>query len=251
MLGNMAKFRSNPDEAIQHYTEGLRLLRATEDLKGLLVALNNLATLYIERGDLATALPLLEESLALKRAVGDRRGVAVGLMNYGEVLKTQGHYQRAQDITQEGYAIFEDLGDMQGLAMASNNLGEIAAAQGDDVQAATAFAASLSYYRRMEDRPGTAMALRHLGDAYARLGDAQAEAILREGADLSSALDDPVGAIECILALAAFDLRVHAPQAALRELARIAASFEGDQATALPVDLRGRYAGLLAQAREC
>jgi predicted ATPase/DNA-binding XRE family transcriptional regulator len=248
MLGNMAKFRGRPNEAIQHYTEGLRLLRAANEPKGLLVALNNLSTLYIERGDLATALPLLEESLALKRAVGDRRGVAVGLMNYGEVLKTQGHFQHARDITQEGYAIFEDLGDMQGLAMASNNLGEIAAVQGDDVQAATAFAASLSYYRRMEDRPGIAMALRHLGAAYARLGDAQAEAILREGADLSSALDDTVGAIECILALAAFDLRSHAPRVAQRELARIAAWLAGDQTGTLPDDLRQRYAALLAQA---
>lgn len=129
--------------------------------------------------------------------------------------------------------------------MASNNLGEIAAVQGNAAEAATAFATSLAYYRRMEDRPGTAMALRHLGAAYASLGDAQALEILREGADLCAALDDTIGMIECILALAEYNLHLHAPQAAQRELARIAASCEDP---ALPDDVRQRYAMLLAEA---
>lgn len=247
-LGNLAKYRGSPDASIRFYTEGLSMLRAANDTKGMLVALNNLSTMYIERGELQAAMPLLDESLALKRAIGDRRGIAVSLMNQGEVLKAQGHYRQAQEITQEGFAIFEDLGDMQGLALASNNLGEIAEASGDDVQAATAFAMGLTYYRRMEDRPGMAMALFNLGRVYARQRDAQAVAYLQEGADLYADLSNAVGMIECALALASFDLHTNAPQAAMRELQRIATLMQNEQSSALPDALRERYAELLALA---
>ena len=201
-LGNLAKQRGDADAAWRLYTEAVAILREQGDIKGLVVALNNLSTLAIERGDLPQALTLLEESIALKRELGDQRGIAIGLMNQGDVLKTQGQYAQAQAMTQEGLAIAESLGDSRGEALAYNNLGEIAEAAGDDALAIEHYARSVAGYRRIEDRPGIAMALRHLGALSLRRGDDQGAAYLQEASALYDELGDAAGANECRRALA-------------------------------------------------
>lgn len=242
MRGNLAKRRGSAAEALDYYTAGLATLRALQDVKGLLVALNNLSTLAIERGDLTQALTLLDESLALKRGLGDRRGVAVGLMNLGEVLKMQGDLRRARTITAEGLAIFADLGDIQGIAVAYNNLGEIAEAQGDDTDAGAAYAHYLAFARRMEDRPGVAQALLRLGQTLARQRDPQALDTLQEAAALFDAAGDVAGIAAVRLALAAWYFDTGAHQAARDELQRLASS-----GGALPEPLRARYVELAAR----
>ncbi|HUY77507.1 MAG TPA: tetratricopeptide repeat protein [Ktedonobacterales bacterium] len=201
-LGNLAKQRGDNKAAWPLYTEAVAILREQGDIKGLVVALNNLSTLAIERGDLPQALTLLEESIALKRELGDQRGIAISLMNQGDVLKSQGQYAQAQAMTQEGLAISESLGDSRGEALAYNNLGEIAEANGDDALAIEHYGRSVVGYRRIEDRPGTAMALHHLGALSLRRSDDQGAANLQEAIALYDELGDAAGANECRRALA-------------------------------------------------
>lgn len=248
MLGNLAKLDGRTADALQSYSEGLAMLRALQDIKGMLVALNNLSTLAIERGDLPQATALLEESLRLKRAVGDRRGEAVSLMNMGEVLKMQCAYAQAREISTRGLAIFAELGDRQGVAMAHNNLGEIAEAEEDVVHAAADYGLSLANYRRMEDRPGIAMTLLHLGRVTAHQRDPQARGILQEGAALYAELDQPVGQVECVLALAALELANQAAPAAWQALEAIAPLFANMPPPAL-LALRARYLALCQKAQ--
>jgi predicted ATPase/DNA-binding XRE family transcriptional regulator len=246
MLGNLAKRRSRSDEALAYYTQGLDALRASDDSRGLLVALNNLSALLIERGDMQQAMPLLEESLRLKRSINDQRGVAVSLMNKGEALKTLRDYEQARRCIAEGLEIFTALGDVQGTALARNNLGEIAEAEGDDAAAMAAYTASLAEYRRMEDRAGMAMVLLHLGRMSAGHLDSQTLTYLQECAALYAELDDQAGSLECALALTAFDLSVQAFPAARRELQRAAQLLPDDPAPTWNA-LRLRYADLMEQ----
>ncbi len=221
-LGNLAKRRGGDDEALDFYTRGLAILRELQDVKGLLVALNNLSTLWIERSDLAQGTALLEESLELKRAIGDRRGVAVSLMNLGEIVKMQRDFTRARAITQEGLEIFSELGDIQGTAFAYNNLGEIAVAAGEDADASAAYTQSLAYARKMEDRSGIASATLALGQALVRRDVAQAVAYLRECMSIYQELEDAAGIVTSALALARISLDAAAPHVALQDLQRIA-----------------------------
>jgi predicted ATPase len=202
-LGNVAKFRGDQMEASRRYTDGLALLRELNDIRGTLVALNNLSALLIETGDLDHALPLIEESLTLKRQVGDRRGVAVSLMNLGEIQKLQANWSTAQQTLEEGLRIFQELNDRQGAALALSNLGELAYAQGDDTQAIERFNASLAIYQQMEDATGEAQTRQLLGRAYAHLGDvSRAETELRASANAFAAQSQPGDELTSLLALA-------------------------------------------------
>lgn len=200
MLGNIAKFKGERAQASAFYAEGLAALRELNDVKGILVALNNVSALAIEHGDLAQALPLVEESLSLKRQLGDRRGVAVSLMNLGEIEKLRGSVVAARQSLAEGLQIFEELDDRQGVALALNNLGELAYAQGDDAEAITRFEASLRCAEQTEDTAGVARARLRLGETLARQGDyLRAEDELRASLTLCDSLSQSAEAVECLI----------------------------------------------------
>ncbi len=201
MLGNFAKFRGAAPDAQRYYSDGLTILREVGDMKGLLVALNNLSTLAIEHGDLAVANDLLAESLALKRVIGDRRGVGVSLMNLGEIRKLQGRYAEAMATTMEGLAIFSELDDLPGIQFACTNLAEIAEASGDLAHASELYAQGLAVARRMEDLPNTAKLLTQIGRLLATDDPALAAASLREAAAIFQAIDDVAGALACLFSL--------------------------------------------------
>jgi predicted ATPase/transcriptional regulator with XRE-family HTH domain len=202
-LGNAAKFRGDQAQADVFYTDGLAMLREQNDTRGMVVALNNLSALSIERGNLDRALSLLEESLALKRQLGDLRGIAVSLINLGELRRLQGEMGAAGQTLGESLQIFADLEDRQGTAVAHSSLGELAAAMGDHARAAERFIASLRLYQSIEDAVGEARALQHLGRTYARLGDAEkAQEYLHASATCFEAQNQIPEMLESLVALA-------------------------------------------------
>ena len=202
-LGNTAKFRGDQRQADLYYTDGLAILREQDDTRGMVVALNNLSALSIERGDLDRALSLIEESLTLKRQMGDLRGIAVSLINLGELRRLKGDMTAAEQTLTESLQIFQGLEDRQGIAVAHSSLGELAVAMGDNALAVERFTASLRHFQRMEDAIGEAQVLRHLGKTYARLGDAQqAEEYLRASANGFEAQHQLPEMLESLLALA-------------------------------------------------
>lgn len=255
-LGNIAKFRGDPAQADQLYSDGLAILRELGDTRGALVALNNLSALLIERGDLDRALPLIEESLSLKRQAGDRRGIAVSLINLGELQRLKGNMGTAQQALDESLQIFQDLEDRQGIMVAQSSLGELAYAQQDFAQAVERFSASLRLSQRMEDAAGEAEALQHLGRAYARLGDAQqAVEHLRASADRFEAQNQIAHMLESLVALAVVawedGQRPLAEQAlsAVRERLNRPPGASGSQVTLSPA-AQADYARLLAYLLE-
>ncbi len=246
VLGNIAKFKGERVEANALYMEGLAALRALNDAKGMLVALNNLSALAIEQGDLAQALPLVEESLTFKRRLGDRRGVAVSLMNLGEIHKLQGDTAAAQQTLEEGLQIFQDLDDRQGVALAWNNLGELAYAQSNDTQATEYFETSLVCSQQMEDTAGEARALLHLGETFARRGDyAQAERSLRASATLFETLNQPADLLASLVAQASVSLSAGQRNAAGRLLGDVSERLSDGDIT-LPQAAHVEYERLLA-----
>ena len=56
------------------------------DRRALSAALNNMALLEMDDGDLAAARELFEQALAIKRKLGERLSLAIGLVNLGDLL---------------------------------------------------------------------------------------------------------------------------------------------------------------------
>ncbi|MDP3480278.1 MAG: tetratricopeptide repeat protein, partial [Desulfoprunum sp.] len=72
-----------PEMALQFLQTALHLCREIGDKKGEGATLNNISTIYFDRGDYDTALQYLQQSLAIQQEIGDKAGLCAILFNIG------------------------------------------------------------------------------------------------------------------------------------------------------------------------
>ncbi len=111
----------------------LHLLRqSVETLKGTrkAVALGNLATIYQNFGDYATAMQFHLQAREVFEQSGDRRNVAASLHQIGNLHYLQGDYEQAREFYQRSLQILEEIGDRAGVATSLGQLGLLYAQTG-------------------------------------------------------------------------------------------------------------------------
>ena len=84
----------------QRLTEqSLSIKRELGERQGIAKSLDNLADLYINRGELVTGRRLLEEALELFWQLGRKRMVAVTLIEFGKLVMAEGQPGRCLQLT--------------------------------------------------------------------------------------------------------------------------------------------------------
>lgn len=91
------------DEAQRNYERAIEVARTRGDSPAN--ALNNLASVLMERGEVAKAKPRFEEVLAMYRSSGDRVSEAIALKNLGEALVRLGQRERAAEVFEQAHAL--------------------------------------------------------------------------------------------------------------------------------------------------
>jgi predicted ATPase len=182
-----------------HYEEGRRMLEAALDLgQGVggrvrAAALFALGALRWRAGDLAAALPPLQESLATYRRVGDAQGEAETLRLLGVHAHNAGDYDLAQRRLEEALASMRALGSEEGVGNTLLSLGNVAFDRGEP-RAQALYQESLAIARRIGDTLGVAYALDNLGVLAWCRGDLGAASRHTEAAaELYHALDHRFG----------------------------------------------------------
>ena len=122
-------------------------------IAGPVAALNNMALLEEDDGDLARARELFEQALVIKRQLGERRSLAIGLANLGDLLTRISQWQAAARALAEAAALATDLGNPQLIGTVQCNLGNVTAHQREWAEAASHYAAAVAAYQ--EARPVT------------------------------------------------------------------------------------------------
>jgi tetratricopeptide (TPR) repeat protein len=117
---------------------------------------------YLDR--LVPALSAFERTLAYERATGDLRGVAMSLNNVGMTLSDMGRFPEALDYLNRSIALKEELGDLRGIAQSLHNRGKLHWRKGELPEAAADFTESLGLRRSHgRDQHGVAQSLLALG----------------------------------------------------------------------------------------
>ncbi len=146
-------------------------------------SLNDLARVYTEKGDLASAEPLYKRALGIvEKALGaDSPDVAACVNNLAELYSKKGDLGRAEPLYQRALGIFEKATDPVPLAFALNNLAQLYKDKGEYARAEPLFLRSLAIRERVfgEGHPAIALLLNNLAGLYENQGEyARAEPLL-------------------------------------------------------------------------
>jgi predicted ATPase/DNA-binding NarL/FixJ family response regulator len=238
-----------------HLTEGRRIMAA------LLNQLNETAAvrpralwvagfLALVQGDAARARALLEGALAAARRVGDVQDVAYASSFLGYAMYYLGEEDQGHALAEIALELHQQAGDQVGVVLAQMQFGYIHLCAGEARSAADWFGKCA----RTCDSSGNswyhAYARWGLGVAALLLADPGAAAgLVRAALDSMRKLDDPMGVVLCLDALAWIDAAHDQAHRALTLLAAADAAWAAIPATPQPV-LREHHDAALAAARD-
>ena len=175
--------------------------------------------MYVWRGDVTAAAPLLEESFVLAREAGDARATALALLWLGAVATGQGELERAETLATEALARWQALSDpdWHRVGDAHYILGHIASLRGDQDTAEGQFAASLTLARAVGADLCEASVLEALGTCARNRGDQiRAAGLFAKSLKLVRDAKDPVTLGLCLKSLAAVAAATDRPEQATR-----------------------------------
>jgi non-specific serine/threonine protein kinase len=182
--------------------EWLVVARDLGDERGIWMANDMLARVYLNQGDYARARSIFVEQLAVMRRLGYTFGITSALVGLGVLERLQGEYERAVAFCTECLAVSREAGDVWFVGQALSNLGLARYEQGQYGVARKQFAEALALRRELGDRSGTAWSLINLGDVELAQGDfAAARARLEESLAILRDLGDRSGRADALASL--------------------------------------------------
>ncbi len=136
--------------------------------------MNNLANLYLIRGDLDAAETEYRKAQALNETLGSKEGLASNYANLGNVYKTRGDLDAAEAEYRKAQALNEALDSREGLANNYANLGNVYQTRGDLDAAMTEYRKSIKLNEILGNKEGLANNYANLGAVHQTRGDLDA-----------------------------------------------------------------------------
>jgi predicted ATPase/transcriptional regulator with XRE-family HTH domain len=162
-VANLAYEQGDVAQAAAYQEESLALARAAGDDYGICRSLNDLANIVSERGDYAGAVALYEESLAVSRRIGAAWAAACALHNLGLMADHMDDLERAAALLAEVLPHWDRLGDEVSRARSLDAAALVARRRGDLDRALALGEEGLALQRRGGDRGGVARSLGNVG----------------------------------------------------------------------------------------
>jgi predicted ATPase/DNA-binding CsgD family transcriptional regulator/DNA-binding XRE family transcriptional regulator/Tfp pilus assembly protein PilF len=142
VYGSAQRYLGDHDAARRGFETALDLRAALGDRRGVSVAMNNIALVELDDGNLRRAQELFEQALAIKRDLGERRSIGIGLANLADVLIRTGQWDAADDVLTEAATMA--VGNPQLVGTVRCNQGTLAAHRQDFATAAGHFRAAIA-----------------------------------------------------------------------------------------------------------
>ena len=145
VLGSANRYLGNHEAARRGFQAAMDLREELGDRRGMSVAINNMALLELDDGNLHRARELFEQSLAIKRELGEQRSIAIGLANLADVLIRTSQWEAADRVLTEGAGMAA--GNPQLIGTIRCNQGAVAAHRQDWAGAEEHFRAAIAAFQ--------------------------------------------------------------------------------------------------------
>jgi tetratricopeptide (TPR) repeat protein len=188
----------------QLYSEALAACKSIGNKRCEAGALNNLAGVLEDWGDLSGAKKRYEEALAVRRTINDKGGMALALNNMGTVLQMRWDLAGAKRAYDQALAIYRSTGGKSGEGMALGNVADILELQGNLREAKNTMRESLRIWQESGSKGMYAAGeITQMGNILFLEGDLdEAERLYHESISMSARLGAPNTAAETRLRLA-------------------------------------------------
>ena len=199
-LGVNLQRQHKPLEAEAEYQQALLLFRTVGDRHSATRALNNLAVLDKERGNLKGAEARYLDALQTVQAYGDKWGECFITNNLGDLaLAQEGGLDRAEAFFHKAQALRAAIGDENGMVYTLMGLATVQQARGDFTQAEALLGQFLEQARKTRLRPMEALALYNLGEVHRAAGRfPEARGYYQQSLPIHQELDDAVMEAHCL-----------------------------------------------------
>jgi tetratricopeptide (TPR) repeat protein len=129
-LANLYSQSGDLDRAVALFREALEIFDPTQEEEHHVLLLNNLALVYSKRGQAAEASEIYRRVLAVAEAAKDRAVQGVALHNLAMSHASLGHQDEAERLYEKELIIVQELGDEPAQGIVLNNLAELAVSRG-------------------------------------------------------------------------------------------------------------------------
>ncbi|MDP2386625.1 MAG: tetratricopeptide repeat protein [Bacteroidota bacterium] len=171
-LNNIAsayKLKGDVAKTIECLTKSLELQHEVDDKEGEARSLSNLAYIYDQQGDIPKSLEYNHKSLKIKEAIGDKDGIAYSFNNMGTIYLLQNDYKKALDYFNKAYALQVEVNNKNGAAQTLNNIGYLYFNEGNLKLALEYYEKSLTQRQLLQDKQGIAETMINIGGLYQKI----------------------------------------------------------------------------------
>ncbi len=208
----IARAQRGDERAEATFGEALGMFREAGDRARAAVALNSLAIMARERGDIAAARAAFEETIEVYSSLEERARLSDALSNLAVVAVDQDSLEEAAALFEESLALDREFDNRWGIAQNLAGQAALALARRDPDQATALLAEATQVQRELDDRPSLLRALERLAATAAVRGDHPTAARLWGAAEARRAtVGEPITAAEA----AAIDRHLSASREAL------------------------------------
>lgn len=124
-LGFYNRLKGNTDLALELYNKTLSIRERCRDTTGIVLVLNNIASIYYKQGKVTQALNNYNRCLSLQRSSKDKSSAALTLCNIGLVYNDQGLKEKTLSYYMQSLNISKEINDKRSMARALVNLGGV------------------------------------------------------------------------------------------------------------------------------
>ncbi|MEH2424681.1 MAG: tetratricopeptide repeat protein [Nostoc sp.] len=159
------------NEAMNLYQQSLELYERLGNFAGKAATLHQLGILYANKGEVDQAIALYNQSLEINERIGNVQTKAATLHCLGMIYANKGEVDQAIALYNQSLEINERIGNVQNKAATLNNLASIYADKGEVDEAIALYNQSLEIKERIGNVQGKAATLHQLGILYANKGE--------------------------------------------------------------------------------
>jgi CHAT domain-containing protein len=172
-IGTLYKEKGEQGKALDYYVQALPLYKAAGNRRQAIKVLESIGDVYWGLGSKEKAVESFRQTLPLWKAVSDTAGEAAMLLKIGKHVSVLGYKQKALGYLIRTLSINRALGDSKSEALAIDEIGRTYEDLGAYQKALRYFERSLAISKNIGDTRQQAVALSDIANVNTRLGDQQ------------------------------------------------------------------------------